>query len=65
MELIICIFCMYLIYDLQMIAGGRYSELSVDDYVIATLRVYIVRNIQDIIVIFTVMIKMFARLFKL
>ena len=31
----------YIVYDTQLIAGGRYDELTYDDYVIGALLLYI------------------------
>lgn len=40
-------FGIYLIYDTQLIVGGKSHELSVDDYIVGALNLYI-----DIISIF-------------
>jgi len=52
LEIIICVACIvlfgfYLIYDTQLITGGRRYELDIDDYIIGALIIYI-----DIIVLF-------------
>lgn len=39
--IIIIIFSFYIVYDAQLIAGGRYEELSYDDYVIGALMLFI------------------------
>lgn len=38
---IACIYGIFIIFDVQAIAGGRYVELSLDDYVLAALMLYI------------------------
>jgi FtsH-binding integral membrane protein len=43
----VIIFGLYLIYDIQAIAGSHYVEFTLDDYVIAALQVYL-----DIIMLF-------------
>lgn len=43
----IILYGFYLIYDTQLIIGGRHSELEIDDYIIGALIIYI-----DIIVLF-------------
>ena len=45
--LLIVFYGLFLIYDTQLIAGGRKHELSLDDYVIGALIIYV-----DIIVMF-------------
>jgi FtsH-binding integral membrane protein len=37
----VIIFSIFIIYDTQLIAGGRYGELTYDDYVIGSLLLYI------------------------
>ena len=54
--LIIVFYGLFLIYDTQLIAGGRKYELSLDDYVIGALILYV-----DIIVIFLELLKLFGR----
>ena len=34
------LFGMYLIYDTQLIVGGRQQELTVDDYIVGALSLY-------------------------
>jgi len=41
---VVVVFNLYLIFDIQLVAGGRHTELNYDDYVIATLLLYIVRS---------------------
>ena len=43
----VIIFGLYLIFDVQMIAGGHHCEFTLDDYVIAAMQVYL-----DIIMLF-------------
>lgn len=38
--IIIWIYGFYIVYDTQLIAGGRYKELSYDDYIIGALLLY-------------------------
>ena len=49
----VLIYSVYLIYDTQLVAGGKRYELSMDDYVIAALIVYL-----DIIMIFLYLLQM-------
>ena len=37
----VCIYALYLIYDTQLIAGGKSHELSLDDYVVGSLILYV------------------------
>ena len=46
---------MFLLYDTQMIVGGRKYELSIDDYIVGALILYI-----DIIMIFLELLKVFG-----
>ena len=39
--LMICIFALYLIYDTQLIAGGGQYKLTLDDYVVGAMILYI------------------------
>lgn len=39
--IVVIIFGFYIIYDTQLIAGGRYQELTYDDYVIGSLLLYV------------------------
>ena len=52
--LIVIIYGLYIIYDTQLIAGGRKHELSLDDYVIGALILYI-----DIIMLFLELLRLF------
>lgn len=58
MTLIYCgigaiLFSVYLVYDVQLIAGGRRNEFGVDDYIPAALAVYL-----DIINIFLFILRL-------
>lgn len=64
MSVVIICFGFYLIYDIQSIAGGRYQSISLDDYIIATMMLYIVRPMQDVIVIFLGILKCCGSCFK-
>ncbi len=46
--LAIILYGIYLVYDVQLLAGGRDGEFSLDDYIIASLNIYL-----DIIILFT------------
>ncbi|EGR28875.1 hypothetical protein IMG5_167280 [Ichthyophthirius multifiliis] len=48
----VILYSIYLIYDTQLIAGGKKYELSVDDYVVGAMMLYI-----DIIMIFLELLK--------
>jgi protein lifeguard len=50
--LTIILFSIYLIYDTQMIIGGRRREFSIDDYILASLELYV-----DIIILFLEILK--------
>jgi len=39
--LIIFMCCFYIIYDIQLLVGGKTAELSVDDYIFAAMMIYI------------------------
>ena len=41
-EIAIIIYSVFIVYDTQLIAGGRYQEISFDDYVIGSLILYVV-----------------------
>ena len=53
--LFVIIYGFYIIYDTQLIAGGRKHELSLDDYVIGALLLYI-----DIIMLFLELLRLFG-----
>jgi protein lifeguard len=40
-EIAIIFYCFFIVYDTQMVAGGRYQEISYDDYVIGALMLYV------------------------
>ena len=46
---------LYLVFDIQLIAGGRSHELSLDDYVIGALLIYV-----DIMMIFLELLRLFG-----
>ena len=54
--LIVIVYGLFLIIDTQMIAGGRKHELSLDDYIIGALILY-----MDIIILFLEILKIFGR----
>ena len=54
--LLVIFYGLFLIYDTQMIAGGRKYELSLDDYIIGALILY-----MDIIILFLEILKIFGR----
>ena len=49
----VLIYSVYLIYDTQLLAGGKRYQLSLDDYVVAALIVYL-----DIIMIFLYLLQL-------
>lgn len=51
----VILFGLYLIYDTQLIVGGRNRELSIDDYIIGALMLYI-----DIVRIFIEVLRLLA-----
>ena len=53
--ILVVIYGLYLIFDTQMIAGGRRHELSVDDYVVGALLIY-----TDVMMIFLELLKLFG-----
>lgn len=55
--IVICFYGVYLIYDTQLIMGGHRFELSLDDYIVAALVIYI-----DIIVLFIRILRVIAAL---
>jgi FtsH-binding integral membrane protein len=40
-EIAIVLYSVFIVYDTQLIAGGRYNEISFDDYVIGALMLYV------------------------
>merc|ERR1712013_878052 len=46
---------LYLIYDTQRIAGGRKHQLSIDDYIVGALLLYV-----DIMMLFLELLKLFG-----
>ena len=51
----VVIYGLYLIFDTQLIAGGRRHELSIDDYVVGAMLIY-----TDIMMIFLELLKIFG-----
>merc|ERR1712226_189209 len=51
----VILYSFYLIYDTQLIIGGKRFELSLDDYVIASMILYI-----DIIQLFLYLLRLFG-----
>ena len=49
------IFCIYLIYDVQLVIGDRGKKFSEDDYILAALNIYL-----DIVNIFLELLKIFG-----
>ena len=49
------IFCIYLIYDVQLVIGDRGRKFSEDDYILAALNIYL-----DIVNIFLELLKLFG-----
>ena len=49
------IFCVYIVYDVQLICGGKSHQLSVDDYCFAALMLYI-----DIVQLFLQLLALFG-----
>lgn len=50
---VVIIFSVFIVYDMQLICGGRYDALSYDDYVIGAMLLYI-----DIIALFLYMLRL-------
>jgi len=53
----IVVYGVYLIYDTQLIAGGKKHEFTVDDYIVAAMQIYV-----DIIVLFLEILKLLKQL---
>ena len=53
--LLVVFYGLYLIYDTQLIAGGRSHELSYDDYIVGALLIYV-----DIMMLFLELLKLFG-----
>jgi FtsH-binding integral membrane protein len=61
LEILICsviaiIYGLFIIYDTQLIAGGKHSELTYDDYIIGALLLYV-----DIVGMFVYILRIFGR----
>ncbi|OMJ67629.1 hypothetical protein SteCoe_35149 [Stentor coeruleus] len=54
-EVAIIIYSVFIVYDTQLIAGGRYQEITFDDYVIGALILYV-----DIVGIFLYILSLFG-----
>ena len=54
-ELAIVLYSVFIVYDTQLIAGGRYAEISYDDYVIGALILYV-----DIVGLFLYILSIFG-----
>lgn len=54
-----CIYGVYLVYDVQLVANGTRMELSYDDYIVGALLIYV-----DVIRIFLQILKVIILLFK-
>lgn len=52
-EITILIYSIFIVYDTQLIAGGRYEEIGLDDYVLGSLILYV-----DIIGLFVYMLSL-------
>lgn len=52
----VVMYSFFIIYDTQLIAGGRYAELTYDDYIVGSLMLYI-----DIIGLFLYILAIFGR----
>lgn len=52
----LAVFILYLMFDTQMIIGGRYIELSPEEYILGALKLYI-----DVIMIFQFLLMLFRR----
>ena len=53
--LLVIFYGLYLIYDTQLIAGGRSHQLSLDDYVLGALMLYV-----DIMMLFLELLRLFG-----
>ena len=52
---LVIVYGLYLVYDTQLIMGGKSHQLSIDDYVIGALLLYV-----DIMMIFLELLKLFG-----
>ena len=52
----VLVFSLFLVYDTQLLVGGRKYELSEEEYVFAALTIYI-----DVIQIFLYLLELFGR----
>ena len=53
--ILVVFYGLYLIYDTQLIAGGRKHQLSIDDYIVGALLLYV-----DIMMLFLELLKLFG-----
>lgn len=53
--ILVVLYGIYLVYDVQIVVGGKRFELTLDDYVVGALRIYI-----DIVSIFLELLKLFG-----
>ena len=53
--ILVMVYGLYLIYDTQLIAGGHSYQLTLDDYVVGSLMLYV-----DIMMIFLELLKLFG-----
>jgi len=54
-SILVMVYGLYLVFDIQLIAGGRSHEISLDDYVLGALLIYV-----DIMMIFLELLKLFG-----
>ena len=52
---LVVVYGLYLIYDTQLIAGGKNHELSHDDYIVGALLIYV-----DIMMLFVELLRLFG-----
>ena len=53
--ILVVFYGLYLIYDTQLIAGGRQHSLSYDDYIVGALLIYV-----DIMMLFLELLRLFG-----
>ena len=53
--ILVVFYGLFLIYDTQLIAGGKKHQLSMDDYIVGALLLYI-----DIMMLFLELLKLFG-----
>ena len=52
---LVVVYGLYLVYDTQLIAGGKSHSLSYDDYIVGTLLLYI-----DVMMLFLELLRLFG-----